>query len=196
VPNLIQLIVGLANPGAEYANTRHNAGEWLIQKLIQQENISLKLEKKFHGLFGKIQINQQDCYLLIPITYINRSGLAIQAVAHFYKIPREAILVVHDDLDLLPGTARIKQGGGDGGHNGLRDTTTHLGKDYWRLRLGIGHPGVRDKVSDYVLSNPSRADREKIDLAINNALCVLPQLIQGDIQRAIQTLHTVEAKEK
>lgn len=192
MPNLIQLIVGLANPGAEYTKTRHNAGEWLIEKLIQEQNISLKPEKKFHGLFGKIKINEEDCYLLIPTTYMNRSGLAIRAVANFYKIPPEAILVVHDELDLLPGTVRIKQGGGDGGHNGLRDTTAQLGKDYWRLRIGIGHPGARDKVLDYVLGNPSRDDREKINTAIDNALTVLPQFVQGDTGRAIQTLHTAE----
>lgn len=188
--NLIQLIIGLANPGAEYAKTRHNAGEWLVEKLIAEQNISLKPEKKFHGLFGKMQINNEDCHLLIPTTYMNNSGKAIQAVAHFYKIPANAILVVHDELDLLPGTARIKQGGGDGGHNGLRDTTAQIGKDYWRLRIGIGHPGYRDKVLDYVLGTPSRADREQIDTAIRNAINVLPQFISGDTGRAIQVLHT------
>lgn len=192
--NLIQLIVGLANPGAEYAKTRHNAGEWLIEKLIAGQSISLKPEKKFHGLLGKMQINNEYCYLLIPTTYMNNSGKAIQAAAHFYKIPAAAILVVHDELDLLPGTARIKQGGSDGGHNGLRDTTAQIGKDYWRLRIGIGHPGCRDKVLDYVLGNPSGADREKIDSAIEDAINVLPQFISGDTGRAIEKLHTADKK--
>lgn len=190
MPNFIQLIVGLANPGNEYAQTRHNAGCWLIEKLINDHHQTLKPEKKFHGLFGKISVGNNDCYLLVPTTYMNRSGLAIRAAANFYRIPTTAILVVHDELDLLPGTARIKQGGGDGGHNGLRDTTAQLGKDYWRLRIGIGHPGVRDQVSNYVLSKPSVADQEKINTAIEHSLEVLPSFVQGDTQQAIQTLHT------
>lgn len=189
--NPIQLIVGLANPGTEYAQTRHNAGAWLVEQLAENHHESLRLENKFHGLVGKITVENQDCRLLIPTIYMNRSGLAIKAIANFYRISAQAILVVHDELDLPVGTARFKQAGGDGGHNGLKDTTTHLGtNNYWRLRIGIGHPGHRDKVHDYVLSRPSRTDYENIMQAISQSLDVLPNFIQGQHQRAIQLLHT------
>lgn len=191
MPNIIQLIVGLANPGAKYAGTRHNAGGWLVEKLAEQNHVSLLSEKKFHGRLGKFQIAGEDCFLFIPNTYMNESGRAIKAIANFYRIPVEAILVVHDELDLPVGTARFKQGGGDGGHNGLKDTTAYMGSNnYWRLRIGIGHPGDRDKVHDYVLSNPSRDDHTKITTAIDTAIDVLPQFASGDTQKAIQQLHS------
>lgn len=186
-----QLIVGLANPGVEYAQTRHNAGAWLVEQLAEIGNESLRLENKFHGLLGKVTLDNQDCRLLIPTTYMNRSGLAIKSIANFYRITAQAILVVHDELDLPAGVARFKQGGGDGGHNGLKDTTAHLGtNNYWRLRIGIGHPGHRDKVHDYVLSRPNRHDQEQIMNAITNSLNVLSTFVSGQHQRAIQQLHT------
>lgn len=186
--NAIQLIVGLGNPGPEYAETRHNAGAWLVERLAEQ---SLRLEPKFQGHAGLINIEGQNCRLLIPTTYMNRSGQAIKAMADFYRIEPHAILVVHDELDLPVGAARFKQGGGDGGHNGLRDTGAHLQtKDYWRLRIGIGHPGHRDRVHDYVLSRPSRVDYQHIISAIEAAIAVLPTFILGEQQKAIQQLHT------
>ena len=188
--NAIQLIVGLANPGAEYAKTRHNAGAWLVEKVADKYTQTLRAENKFLGMCGKIQIDHSDCRLLIPTTYMNRSGKAVIAMANFYRIPAQSILVVHDDLDLPTGVMRFKQGGGDGGHNGLKDISAHLGKDYWRLRIGIGHPGQRDKVHDYVLSCPSKQDREKIYSIIDNALDVLPDFIRGKQQHAIQLLHS------
>ena len=187
----IQLIVGLGNPGREYEQTRHNAGIWLVERLAQQENIELRTEKKFFGAIGKISLGQQDCWLLIPNTYMNLSGQATQAVTNFYRIEPQAILVAHDELDLPVGTARLKQGGGDGGHNGLRDITAKLNcKNYWRLRIGIGHPGHRDRVHDYVLSKPSRSDHDQILTAIENAITILPQFVSGEHQKATQQLHT------
>lgn len=191
--NTIQLIVGLGNPGPEYAETRHNAGAWLVNLLSEQQRSCLRPESKFFGLCAKGQLDEIECRLLIPTTFMNRSGQAVKALANFYRIPPDAILVVHDELDLPVGTARFKQGGGDGGHNGLKDISAQLGtKDYWRLRLGVGHPGHRDHVIDYVLNKPSRADYQQIMNAIENALLVLPQFVKGDMQQAIQKLHTIE----
>lgn len=187
----IQLIVGLANPGQQYANTRHNAGAWLVEALLQQRASSLKEEAKFQGLVAKIALHDLKCFLLIPTTYMNHSGRSVRALAHFYRIPPKAILVVHDELDLPAGSARFKQGGGDGGHNGLKNTAAELGsQDFWRLRLGIGHPGHRDQVHDYVLNSPCFADRQKIDAVIDEILVLLPIFVSGDQQRAIQTLHS------
>lgn len=189
----IRLIVGLANPGSEYAKSRHNAGAWLVEALLQQSDSSLKADTKFKGLVAKITLNDVKCCLLIPTTYMNHSGRAVRAFAHFYHIPPEAILVVHDDLDLPPGCARFKQGGGEGGHNGLKDIVAQLGsKDFWRLRLGIGHPGHRDRVHDYVLNSPSVADQQKINAVIDEILTLLPTFVSGEQQRAIQALHTLQ----
>lgn len=189
--NAIQLIVGLGNPGPEYAKTRHNAGAWLVEELIQIEKSTIRPEAKFFGLCGKITLNHEDCRLLLPTGYMNRSGQSVKATAKFYQIPAEAILVVHDDLDLPVGTARLKIGGGHGGHNGLCDIDAQLGtQNYWRLRIGIGHPGQRDEVHDYVLHAPSRADHAKIMDSINAALNILPSLVAGDSQKAMQQLHT------
>ncbi len=186
--NPIQLIVGLGNPGHEYAATRHNVGAWLVEMLGAQ---NLRPESKFFGLCGKAQLNHEECRLLIPTTFMNNSGQAVKAVTNFYRIEPSAVLVVHDELDLPVGTVRFKQGGGDGGHNGLRDISAHLNtKDYWRLRIGIGHPGHRDHVHDYVLNKPSKSDEQQIRIAIETAISVLPQFAQGDMQKAIQQLHT------
>lgn len=188
----IQLIAGLANPGKDYAKSRHNAGAWLIAALQHQHSLSsLKIEKKFHASVTTWSLAAGKCWVLIPNTYMNDSGRAIKAIANFYQIPPSAILIVHDDLDLLPGVARYKQGGGDGGHNGLKDIVKHLhSKDFWRLRLGIGHPGQRDHVHDYVLGCPSVSDKQRIDLAIEQALTTLTQFAEGKQDLAMQTLHT------
>jgi peptidyl-tRNA hydrolase, PTH1 family len=189
----IQLIVGLGNPGAEYEHTRHNAGVWLVEKLLQDFQTSLKQEKKFHGLAGKIKLSGHDCHLLIPTTYVNLSGQAVLAIANFYKILPQSILVVHDDLDLPIGTVKLKQGGGHGGHNGLRDIIARLGSsDFIRLRIGINHPGKQEQVVNHVLSRAKKHEQEKIDLAIDNAIQILPDVISGDLPKAMQELHTLE----
>lgn len=189
----IQLIAGLANPGKEYAKSRHNAGAWLVEALLKQNALSLKAESKFHGLVAKLVFNDVKCCLLIPSTYMNHSGRSVRALTHFYHIQPESILIVHDDLDLPPGCARFKQGGGEGGHNGLKDIVAQLGsKDFWRLRLGIGHPGHRDRVHDYVLNSPAIADQQKIAAVIEKAVTLLPTFVRGEQQQAIQALHTLE----
>ncbi len=189
--NAIQLIAGLGNPGAEYARTRHNAGFWLVEQLAQQQHESLRPEAKFFGICGKAMIASEECRLLMPTTYMNHSGRAVAALANFYRIPAEAILVIHDELDLPVGSLRLKQGGGDGGHNGLKDISAQLGnKAYWRLRIGIGHPGQREQVLNYVLSPANKDDEKKILTAIETSLAVLPQIVSGDMQKAMQQLHT------
>ncbi|EDP45926.1 aminoacyl-tRNA hydrolase [Rickettsiella grylli] len=191
----IQLIAGLANPGKDYAKSRHNAGAWLIETLLQQRDLTpLKRENKFHALISAWSLSAVKCWILIPTTFMNESGRAIKAIAHFYHIPVSAILIVHDDLDLLPGIARYKHGGGDGGHNGLKDIMRHLqSKDFWRLRLGIGHPGHRDKVHHYVLSSPSIADKQRINQAIEDANSTLRLFAEGQPERAMHVLHTQQS---
>ncbi|MEN9917273.1 MAG: peptidyl-tRNA hydrolase [Pseudomonadota bacterium] len=188
----IQLIAGLANPGKDYAKSRHNAGAWLINAMIHQYSLTaLKPENKFHAALTTWSLTSGKCFLLIPNTYMNDSGRAIKAIANFYRIPSASILIVHDDLDLPPGVVRYKHGGGEGGHNGLKDIVSHLQtKDFWRLRLGIGHPGQRDRVHDYVLSSPSVSDKQKIDQAIELALSTLTEFAAGQQAQAIQSLHT------
>lgn len=189
--NPIQLIVGLGNPGPEYAQTRHNAGAWLVEMLAGQQRQTLRPENKFLGMVTKVKFSNVDCHLLIPTQFMNRSGQSVKAMAHFFKIEPEAILIVHDDLDLPVGDIRYKLGGGDGGHNGLKDISNQLGdKNYWRLRIGIGHPGHRDHVHDYVLNKPSRADHQSIITAIESALTTLEEFVCGNKQKAIQHLHT------
>jgi len=184
----IQLIVGLGNPGPEYEHTRHNAGANFVETLVNVNNAEFKLEKKFFGLYAKIRLADTDIHCLIPITFMNRSGQAIAAVARFYKIPVESILVAHDELDIAPGTARFKQGGGHGGHNGLRDTIAHLGSnDFARLRLGIGHPGNSRDVVNYVLKKAPKAERTLTSAAIEEALLILPEAVKGNWNKA-QTL--------
>lgn len=191
----IQLIVGLGNPGDEYTETRHNAGAWFVETIAKRVNVELRFEKKFHGLVATFEHENHVCRLLFPMTFMNKIGLSIRKYADFYAIPPQAILVAHDDLDLAPGVARIKFGGGHGGHNGLRDTIKHLNtNDFYRLRLGIGHPGDRSQVLDYVLHTPSRSDKKLIDTAIEDAFATLPLLLKGDIPRAMQQLHTDKNK--
>lgn len=186
----IRCIVGLGNPGAEYAKTRHNVGAWFIDFLAAQENLTLRLDKKLHGYLAEFTFQNQKCFLFKPSTYMNESGLAVSAFAKFYKIPVQEILIAHDELDFEAGIARLKLAGGHGGHNGLRDIIAHLSPDFYRLRLGIGHPGNRDDVSDYVLGNPSHDDRIEIMKAIEESAKVIPDLLSGKIQEAFRTLHS------
>lgn len=186
----IRLIVGLGNPGDKYDKTRHNAGFWLVDELARRYNASLRAESKFSGEAAKAIIDGKDVWLLKPMTFMNRSGLSTHQLANFYKIPTEQVLVAHDELDIPAGDIRLKSGGGHGGHNGLRDLHAQIGKEYWRLRLGIGHPGDKNKVSDYVLSRPSQADEIEIIRAIDKVADEIATIVSGDTQKAMQTLHT------
>ena len=189
----IQLIVGLGNPGSKYEQTRHNAGFWFADAVARQCSAQFRAENRYKSETARCSIGGQDCRLQKPMDYINCSGQPVAAFAGFYRIPRNGILVAHDDLDLPPGTVRLKKDGGHGGHNGLRDLIPQLGgKDFMRLRIGIGHPGHRDDVVGYVLKAPSRDDHALIDVAIDRALQVLPDLIEGNIQHATKILHTTE----
>lgn len=185
----LRLVVGLGNPGAEYAETRHNAGFWFCERLAHRLGLTLARESRFHGLIGHDRL--AGVRLLLPQTYMNRSGQAVAALVRFYRIPPAEILVVHDELDIPPGQLRLKFGGGLGGHNGLKDITAHLGtQDYWRLRIGIGHPGDRNAVVDYVLKPPRHEERCAIDAAIDRALDLWPLIIRGDWSAAIQRANT------
>ncbi|BAU76504.1 aminoacyl-tRNA hydrolase [Metapseudomonas furukawaii] len=191
----IQLIVGLGNPGPEYDQTRHNAGALFVERLADRERINLSLDKKYFGLVGKFSHQGRDIRLLIPTTYMNRSGQAVAALAGFFRIPPEAILVAHDELDMPPGVAKLKTGGGHGGHNGLRDIIAQLGNQnsFHRLRLGIGHPGHSSLVSGFVLGRAPRSEQELLDTSIDSALDVMPELLAGDLTRAMQKLHSRKA---
>lgn len=190
----IRLIVGLGNPGPEYASTRHNAGFWFVEKLCEPTHASLSPEQKFKGLAGNLSLGihgTKSCRLLLPATYMNRSGESILAMTKFYDIRPEQVLVVHDELDLPVGSIRIKFDGGHGGHNGLRDIIAKLNtKQFYRLRIGIGHPGNKDDVLNYVLHKPSVSDKNVIFTAIDHAIAVIPTLIEGNIEKATHQLHT------
>jgi len=186
----IELIAGLGNPGSKYEQTRHNAGFWLVEEIARLKGAHFRPENKFSGEVCKVVLEGRDVWLLKPDTFMNRSGLAVQKLASFYKIPVENILVAHDELDLEPGTARLKTGGGHGGHNGLRDIIAHLGKEFHRLRIGIGHPGDRSQVVDYVLHRASQDEQISIDNSIDDALRVLPLLAEGSWEKAVHRLHT------
>lgn len=191
----LRLIVGLGNPGAQYEDTRHNAGFWWLEALASKLGVTLKQEAKFHGRAGKLSSTQGDIWLLCPDTFMNLSGKSVAALARFYKIPPESILVAHDELDLPPGTAKIKQGGGHGGQNGLKDIHLQLGSpNYWRLRIGIGHPGSKEAVTGHVLGKPMPAEREQMSSAIDAALDVWPELAAGNLAAAQLKLHTVAKK--
>lgn len=191
----IKLIVGLGNPGAEYAQTRHNAGFWFVDALATRHGAVLRHDGKFHGLVAKVRLEGQEVWILQPQTFMNRSGLAVVALAQFYKILPDEILVVHDELDLPPGQAKLKQGGGTGGHNGLKDIQSHLSTPaFWRLRFGVGHPGNRAEVVDYVLKPPRREEQELIDGAQDRAHAVLGRILAGEMEAAMRQLHTSEAK--
>ena len=187
----VSLIVGLGNPGSEYEHTRHNAGFWFLDALARQHNVSFKAEKKFHGEIARFKHNGEDVWLLKPLTFMNLSGQAVQALAHFYKISLDEILVVHDELDLSVDTARLKKDGGHGGHNGLRDITSKMGgNNFLRLRIGIGHPGEKSKVTNHVLKKASTDDQISIERNIERALNILPLVIEGEVQKAMNELHT------
>lgn len=187
----IQLIVGLGNPGEEYAATRHNVGAWFVEQIAGAAHVQFRTENKLFGRLANIEIQGQRCWLLLPLTYMNVSGKSVRAVSQYYQIPPEAILVAHDELDFDVGTIRLKQGGGHGGHNGLRDIIQQLQTDSFnRLRIGIGHPGQRSAVHGYVLSRPSAEDKSSILQTITRAETILPELLAGQMQKAIQTLHS------
>ena len=191
----IKLIVGLANPGSKYEGTRHNAGEWLINELARMYNVSLKEEAKYFGKVAKINTAQGEVRLLVPTTFMNLSGKAVGALANFYRIKPEEILVAHDELDLPPGVAKIKQGGGHGGHNGLKDIIASLGNNnnFYRVRIGIGHPGHRDLVAGYVLGKPAPQDQEKIDAAVDEASRCVEVLFKESIVKATNRLNGFKA---
>lgn len=190
-PN-IKLLVGLGNPGAQYAATRHNAGFWMIERYAETHRIGLRGERAFHGLVGR----EGPRWLLMPDTFMNRSGLAVGALARFYKILPDEILVAHDELDLDPGVVKLKHGGGHAGHNGLRDIASVLTTpQFWRMRIGIGHPrtlGLQQQVVDFVLHPPRRDEQKGIDEAIERGLDVLPALFDGNAEAAMMALHTKE----
>jgi PTH1 family peptidyl-tRNA hydrolase len=192
----IRLIVGLGNPGAEYEQTRHNAGFWLVDNLAQAQGRSLSRESRFQALAGKTMIAGHEVWMLEPQTFMNRSGLSVGGLARFYKIAAEEVLVVHDELDLAPGIARLKKGGSSGGHNGLKDITAALGTpDYWRLRIGIGHPrqlNLQQAVVDFVLHRPRREEQLLIDEAIAHSLDIIPALCEGKFEAAMLKLHTTK----
>ncbi len=191
----IKLIVGLGNPGREYEETRHNAGAIFVEELARQHNASLKEESKFFGLTARIILDGHDIRLLIPTTFMNRSGQAVASLCNFYKIAIDEILVAHDELDIDVGTARFKQGGGHGGHNGLRDIIAKCGnnKNFHRLRIGIGHPGSADKVTGYVLNKAPRAEHQKMLDAIDESIRTIPEAVNGDWAKAMNYLHTFKA---
>ena len=192
----IKLLVGLANPGPEYAQTRHNAGQWYINQFASQENIQLKAEAKFYGLTGRIQFLGNDLRLLVPTTFMNLSGKSVAAMANFYRIKPEEILVAHDELDLSPGIAKFKLGGGHGGHNGLRDIISQLGnnKNFHRLRIGIGHPGDKNRVSGFVLGKAPRAEQDLIDQSIDEAARCTQILGEDGLAKAMNRLHSFKAQ--
>jgi peptidyl-tRNA hydrolase, PTH1 family len=187
----IRLIVGLGNPGPEYEQTRHNAGFWLVDNLASGR---LMRESKYNALAAKTVIAGQEVWLLEPQTYMNRSGQSVGALARFYKIAPDDVLVVHDELDLQPGVAKIKKGGSSGGHNGLKDITAALGtQDYWRLRIGIGHPrtaNLQQPVADFVLHRPRKEEQTLINDAIDKSLDVIPMLCEGKFEAAMMKLHS------
>ena len=186
----VKLVVGLGNPGREYEATRHNAGFWWVENLADAQRVRLRAQAKFFGRVGRMTDDGYDCWLLLPDTYMNASGRAVQALAAFYKIAPDDILVVHDELDLPPGTIRLKKGGGVAGHNGLKDIAVKLGPNFWRLRIGIGHPGDRDEVIDYVLRPPRQEEAELISSAVEHSLEVWPLIQTGEMEKAMHRLHT------
>ena len=188
----IKLIVGLGNPGDKYTDTRHNAGEWLIERLARRFNVSLNPESKFFGKTARILVNGKEVRLLVPTTFMNLSGKAVGALASFYRIKPEEILVIHDELDLPPGTAKLKQGGGHGGHNGLKDIVAQLGNNnnFYRLRIGIGHPGHRDLVAGYVLNKPSPADRDALEKVLDEATDCVEMIFKDGMVKATNRLNS------
>ena len=186
----LRLVVGLGNPGPTYARTRHNADFEFVEELARRTGTSLRAEPRHQGELGRMRIGAHEIWLLKPMTFMNLSGAAVQSVAGFYKIPLDAVLVAHDELDFPPGVVRLKHGGGAGGHNGLRDIMARLGASFWRLRIGIGHPGARDAVLNYVLGRPAAADADAIGAALRDAADALPVMLQEGAQKAMNQLHS------
>ena len=188
---MIKLFVGLGNPGPDYESTRHNAGFWWLDAVARELKVSLVMDKAYHGLVTRVTVKGQAVWLLKPQTFMNLSGKSVAALARFFKIEPQEILVAHDELDIMPGEAKLKLGGSHAGHNGLRDIHTQLGTDdYWRLRLGVGHPGVRSEVINWVLKKPSLDHRIAIDQCIARAMTALPHLMAGDMDKAMLLIHT------
>jgi peptidyl-tRNA hydrolase, PTH1 family len=194
---MIRLLVGLGNPGAEYAATRHNAGFWWIDAAAHKLGVTLSPQRSYFGLAARANTPQGPVWLLQPMTYMNLSGKSVAALARFFKIAPAEILVVHDELDLMPGQAKLKLGGGHAGHNGLKDIHAQLGSpDYWRLRLGIGHPGVKAEVIDYVLRKPAPEQREQIEQSITRSVDALGLLLDGEMERAMMAVHAKPPRPK
>lgn len=187
----MRLVAGLGNPGRKYQATRHNAGYWWVERLAEITRTDLRAEARFHGRAGRLAPPYGSAWLLLPETFMNHSGRSVAALASFYRIAPEDILVVHDELDLPPGTVKLKKGGGAGGHNGVSDIAAQLGaKDFWRLRIGIGHPGVRDEVIDYVLCSPRPEERAAIWESIERSLELWPLVAEHKMETAMHKLHT------
>ena len=186
----LKLVVGLGNPGPEYARTRHNAGFWFVDELARLGGASWRRESRHQCELSRVRVADCDLSLMKPTTFMNRSGSAVHSLSTYQRIGPAEILVVHDEIDLPPGVARLKQGGGHGGHNGVRDVIAHLGPDFWRLRLGVGHPGAKDQVIDAVLDRAPLEEQRLIDAALERALAALPELLRSGAQQAMHRLHT------
>ncbi|MCE3025960.1 MULTISPECIES: aminoacyl-tRNA hydrolase [unclassified Salinicola] len=191
----VKAIIGLGNPGPEYEDTRHNAGAWLVERLARDAAQTLRPERKFLGLYAKIRLGRHDLHLLNPTTFMNRSGASVAALCQFFKIAPDEVIVAHDELDIAPGTARYKTGGGHGGHNGLRDIISAFGNHngFHRLRVGIGHPGSAKLVTNYVLGRPGKTEREAIDAALDEIVVTLPDALDGHWAKAMNRLHAFSA---
>ena len=193
----IRLIAGLGNPGRKHERDRHNVGFWVAERLAARHRVAFRSEPKYQALVAKLALPASECWLVMPQTYMNLSGRSVGTLARFYKIAPEEVLAVHDELDFEPGVAKLKQGGGVAGHNGLKDIAANLGSQaFWRLRIGIGHPGDRSLVADYVLSQPSPADRAAIEEAMARSLEAFPLIEAGDMEAAMLRLHTRTPKDK
>jgi PTH1 family peptidyl-tRNA hydrolase len=186
----LRIIVGLGNPGPEHQVTRHNAGFWFVELLARRHGAEFRDYRKYSGEAARVNISGQDLVLLKPTTYMNRSGLAVRQLCDFYKVAPDEVLVAHDELDLPVGTVRLKNGGGHGGHNGLRDIIAHIGETFWRMRLGVGHPGNKTEVIDYVLTRAPRAEEDLIFDGVNMAADCMPLLIEQGAERAMTKLHS------
>jgi PTH1 family peptidyl-tRNA hydrolase len=188
----ISLVVGLGNPGSEYKKTRHNAGFWFVDRLVAERSGQFSHEPKFFGDVARLQVGGKRLFVLKPSTFMNKSGQAVASLSSYFEVPPSEVLVVHDDLDLNPGSVRLKLGGGHGGHNGLRDIASHLGtKDFVRVRVGIGHPGGSSKVLNYVLGKPSKGDSALIEEGFDRAFQGLGSILDGDFQKAMSDLNSI-----
>jgi len=188
----LKLVVGLGNPGPEYARTRHNAGYWYVDELARGAGGVWRRESRHQCELAKVKVAECELWLIKPTTYMNNSGAAVHSITAFHRIAPAEVLVVHDEIDLPPGVVRLKEGGGHGGHNGVRDVMAQLGPDFWRLRIGVGHPGSKDQVIDAVLDRATPAEQQLIDAALARSLAALPELLRAGAQPAMHRLHTKE----